>query len=167
MRADAAAQLRDPATSPAESPTLAAMLVLLPQLIAARTLVWAEALSPAAARRAMRSDFATGYLFGLCASGGDPVAAVPGPRERRETLLRLHAVMFGTAAALDLDRRWATGAGIVVGARFGDGLLAAEADLAAFCGALADGSDAPSPTGLLLCLDGPDAAGGWGGQPPH
>ncbi|MBP0466787.1 hypothetical protein J5Y09_22860 [Roseomonas sp. PWR1] len=153
------ARARDEATPDAQRPGLLALLALLPQAMAARTLVSEGVLTPAAARAAMQSDFAKGYLFGLAASGGDPVAATPDAPTRRGTLIRLHAAIFGSAAALDLDRRWTAGALVVVGAGFGDGLLAAEADLAALAARLDAGAAPAMEGGLLRRILGAGRAG--------
>ena len=146
---DALAHARAAATPAAERPRFIALVALLPQAVTLRALVRDGRIAPSAARAALRSDFASGYLLGLSAAGGDPVAAIPDARARRETLIRLHAAMFGAGAALEFARRWASGAPILVGPAFGDGLLAAEADLAEVTARLGRGADPVLEGGLL------------------
>jgi hypothetical protein len=146
---DALAHARAATTPAAERPLFLALVALLPQAVSLRALVRDGRIAPSAARAALRSDFASGYLLGLSAAGGDPVAAIPDARARRETLIRLHAAMFGAGAALEFARRWASGMHILVGAAFGDGLLAAEADLAEVAARLGRGADPVLEGGLL------------------
>jgi hypothetical protein len=139
---------------------IAARLALLQQLIAARALVDVGAVAPDAARAAMRSDFAAGYLFGLSSAASCGADARTSPRRQRGTLLALHGVMFGATAARRLDRRWAAGDAILVGAAFGDGLLSAEADLRGFCRWLDARPGGAPPTALLDALPRPAWVGG-------
>ncbi len=159
----AAARLRRAGTPQEMARTLAARLALLQQMIAARTLVDVGAMPPDTARTAMRSDFAAGYIFGLSAAGCDRASPRPSPRRQRATLLGLHGIMFGAAAARRLDRRWAAGDPIHVGATFGDGLLAAEADLRALWRWLRAEPGGAPPTALLDALPRPAWVGGAAG----
>jgi hypothetical protein len=134
-------------------------IVLLEQLLAARAMVRARQIAPEIARAAFRADRALGYFLGLAVSGGDPTAAPPGEAALAASLRHVHGLVFGTAAA----HRFAQDGPIEVGAAFGDGLLAAEADLSAILR-----RDATMPTGLLAGL--PWAACARGGDPtarPH
>jgi hypothetical protein len=137
----------------------ARIIVLLEQLLAARAMVRARRIAPELARAAFRADRALGYFLGLAVSGGDPTAAPPGEAALAASLRHVHGLVFGTAAA----HRFAQDGPIEVGAAFGDGLLAAEADLSAILR-----RDATMPTGLLAGL--PWAACARGGDPtarPH
>jgi hypothetical protein len=134
-------------------------IVLLEQLLAARAMVRARRIAPELARAAFRADRALGYFLGLAVSGGDPTAAPPGEAALAASLRHVHGLVFGTAAA----HRFVQDGPIEVGAAFGDGLLAAEADLSAILR-----RDATMPTGLLAGL--PWAACARGGDPtarPH
>lgn len=146
--ADAAARLR-----------YARSIVVLEQLLAARAVVRARRITPDAARAAFFGDRALGYLFGLAASGGDPTAAPLCERALAAALRHVHGLVFGMAEA----RRLTDACPIEVGAAFGDGLLAAEADLHAFLEAHEAGLQAAMPTGLLLAL--PWASCARGGDP--
>ncbi|CAH0146633.1 hypothetical protein [Roseomonas sp. CECT 9278] len=133
-------------------------IVLIEQLLAARALLRAGLVAPAAARAALQADHALGYFFGLAASGGDPTAAPPNDRALAAALRHVHGLVFGMAAA----HRIADAGAIEVGAAFGDGLLAAEADLHGFL------AGAVLPMGLLAAL--PWAGCTCGGDPtarPH
>jgi hypothetical protein len=134
-------------------------IVLLEQLLAARAMVRARRIAPEIARAAFRADRALGYFLGLAVSGGDPTAAPPGGAALAASLRHVHGLVFGMAAA----HRFAQDGPIEVGAAFGDGLLAAEADLSAILR-----RDATMPNGLLAGL--PWAACAHGGDPtahPH
>jgi hypothetical protein len=134
-------------------------IVLLEQLLAARAMVRARRIAPEIARAAFRTDRALGYFLGLAVSGGDPTAAPPGEAALAASLRHVHGLVFGMAAA----HRFAQDGPIEVGAAFGDGLLAAGADLFAILR-----REATMPTGLLAGL--PWAGCEWGGDPtarPH
>lgn len=125
-------------------------ILLIEQLLAARALLRARGVAPAAARAAFRADHALGYFFGLAASGGDPTAAPPSQRALSAALRHVHGLVFGMAAA----HRIAAAGAIEVGDAFGDGLLAAEADLHGFL------AGAALPMGLLAGLPWARCAGG-------
>jgi hypothetical protein len=146
--ADPHARLRD-----------ARSVVLLEQLLAARAVVRVRAIPEDRARQALGSDRALGYFFGLAASGGDPTAAPPTERALAAALRHVHGLVFGMGEA----RRIAEACLTEVGAPFGDGLLAAEADLHAFMVASELRTAPTTPMGLLLCL--PWAATASGGDP--
>jgi hypothetical protein len=134
-------------------------IVLLEQLLAARAMVRARRIAPAIARAAFRTDRALGYFLGLAVSGGDPTSAPPGDAALAASLRHVHGLVFGMAAA----HRFAQDGPFEVGAAFGDGLLAAEADLFAMLR-----RDATMPAGLLAGL--PWAGCTCGGDPtarPH
>lgn len=132
-RQDAAARLRH-----------ARSVIVLEQLLAARAVQRLRRVRPDEARDALRGDHALGYFFGLAASEGDTAAAAPDERTLMAALHHVHALVFGMEEA----RRMAESDLIEVGDAFGDGLLAAEADLQAV---LAHGIGAV-PTGLLAGL---------------
>ena len=119
-------------------------VVLLEQLLVARAVQRARGVRLEEARASLRGDHALGYFFGLAASGGDPTAAPPTESALSAALRRVHALVFGLQEAHRL-----AGSGVIeVGAAFGDGLLAAQADLSAL---LDDGTSA-LPMGLLAGL---------------
>ena len=118
--------------------------VLLEQLLAARAVQRAREVRADAARASLRGDQALGYFFGLAASEGDPTAPPPSDRALSAALRHVHGLVFGLHEA----HRLSDSDLIEVGAAFGDGLLAAEADLQDF---LARGPVA-MPTGLLAGL---------------
>lgn len=163
MHDRASARLRKAGAESGAAAGIAARLALLQQVIAARALVDVGAIAPEAARAAMRSDFAAGYMFGLAAAGCGRAAPRPSPRQQRAALLGLHRIMFGAAAARRLGGRWAAGDPIVVGAAFGDGLLAAEADLGAFCRWLRAAPGGAQPAALLDALPRPAWVAGLAG----
>ncbi|BDG75220.1 hypothetical protein [Roseomonas fluvialis] len=119
-------------------------MVLLEQLLAARAVQRALGVCPQAARASLRGDHALGYLLGLAASQGDPTAAPASDRALSAALRHIHGLVFGMEEA----HRLVDGAPIEVGAAFGDGALAADADLQAL---LTDGA-AAMPAGLLAGL---------------
>jgi hypothetical protein len=118
--------------------------VLLEQLLAARAVQRARRVGPDAARASLRGDHALGYFFGLAASEGDPGGPPPGERALTAALRHVHGLVFGLREA----HRLAESDLVEVGDAFGDGLLAAEADLQAF---LARGP-AATPSGLLAAM---------------
>jgi hypothetical protein len=144
--ADAAAALRH-----------ARSILVLQQILTLRALLRAGRIRADAACTALRGDHALGYFFGLAASGGDPTATPPTERALMAALVHVHGLVFGMAQA-----RHVAGSDLTeVGAAFGDGLLAAEADLRAF--ALWRAGRRGAPRGGLL--DGmPWAAWARGGD---
>jgi hypothetical protein len=135
-------------------------IVLLEQLLVARAMVRARRIAPAIARGAFHADRALGYFFGLAASGGDPTAAPPAEGALAASLRHVHGLVFGVEAA----QRFAQDGPIEVGAGFGDGLLAGEADLLG----MLRRCDATMPMGLLV--GAPWSGCGQGGDPtarPH
>jgi hypothetical protein len=146
----------------ADAPALlrhARSVVLLEQLLAARAVMRVRGIAEHSARLAFGSDRALGYLFGLAASGGDPTAEPPTERALAAALRHVHGLVFGMGEA----RRIAEASLTEVGAPFGDGLLAAEADLHAFLAAHELRAPPTTPVGLLVCL--PWAATARGGDP--
>ena len=131
-------------------------VVLLEQLLAARAGSPPRPGGRAGARASFRADRAPGYRFGGAGGGGDPTGAPASDRALAAALRHVHGLVFGMAEA----HRIAESDPIEVGDGFGDGLLAAEADLHAFL----DGpSGAARPTGLLAGL--PWAGCACGGDP--
>lgn len=129
-------------------------------LVAARAVLRARLVSPDAARAWLQADRALGDLPGLAASGGDPTAAPASDRAVAAALRHVHGPVFGMAEA----HRITEADPIEVGDAFGDGLLAAEADLHAF---LARPAGAAMPMGLSAGLSW---AGSCSGDPtarPH
>jgi hypothetical protein len=139
-------------------------VVLLGQLLAARAAVRSGAIPAGEARAALQGDRARGYFMGLAASGGDPTAAPASERAFAAALRHVHGLVFGMARA----RQAAEQCPAEPGPSFGEGALAADADLSAFLGAAAAGGPATLPVGLLRCL--PRISAAAGGDPtarPH
>jgi hypothetical protein len=138
-------------------------VILLEQLLAARAAVRAGAIPASEARAALQGHRALGYFMGLAASGGDPTAAPATERAFAAALRHVHGLVFGMAQA-----RLATEACPDEPLPpFGDGVVAAEADLHGFFAAAA-GGPATLPVGLLRCL--PRITARAGGDPtarPH
>jgi hypothetical protein len=134
-------------------------IVLLEQLLAARAVQRIRQVPPQQARAPLHGDHALGYLFGLAASEGDPTASPPTERALSAALRHVHGLVFGMREA----HRLAESDLIEVGAAFGDGILAAEADLQAL---LAKGNQAMS-TGLLVGLPWLRCRGGDPTARPH
>lgn len=159
--AEACALFASAADAPDARLRHARSVVLIEQLLAVRAVLRARGVAPAAARAAFQGDRALGYFFGLAASGGDPTAAPASDRALAAALRHVHGLVFGMAGA----HRITEADLIEVGAAFGDGMLAAEADLHAF---LSRTDGAALPTGLLAGL--PWAGCASGGDPtarPH
>lgn len=158
-RAEAAAMLHHAGGDPVSSARYLVVLALLDQITAARALVQAGCLAPARARTSLRGDRALGYLFGLAACSADQAYGPARDVAIRRALRILHDLTFGEAEAARVEAAWSAGAFAVVGDAFGDGLLAAEADIAAFGPWLAGQGGSP-PQGLLDGLPCP----GWARQ---
>jgi hypothetical protein len=163
MHDKAIARLRRAVAPSGAAAAIGARLALLQQVIAARALVDVGAVPAESARAAMRSDFAAGYMFGLAAAWCGNERDRPSSRQQRATLLGLHRIMFGAEAARRLHRRWSAGEPIPVGAAFGDGLLAAEADLKALCRWLRAEPGGAPPAALLDALPCPAWVRGMAG----
>ncbi len=155
-RAEAAAMLHSTGGDPVASARYLVVLALLDQMVVARALVRAGCLAPTVARTSLRTDRALGYLFGLAACAGGPTSGRARDTTIRRALRLLHDLAFGEAEAARVEAAWSAGAFAVVGDAFGDGLLAAEADVAAFGPWLAGQGGSP-PQGMLDGLPCP----GW------
>lgn len=107
-----------------------ASLAVLHQVMLARTVIRALGMPPGAARAAMRSSYALGYLFGLASGCGDEGDSPPSERRIASTLMMLHDLVYGREAAERLNADLVASGTEGVGDAFADGMLAAGADLA-------------------------------------
>lgn len=129
MQAEALALFMD-AGSAAPAGRAVAGFAVLHQVMIARAVVRATGLPADEARAAMRCDHALGYFFGP-ASGGNGAAVARRPERRvAATLMLLHDLVFGRAAAEQLTAELLDRGTTAVGEAFADGMLAAAADLA-------------------------------------
>jgi len=158
MHEEALALLRASGIDGAGVARHAVSLALLQQLMVARRVVEALRIPAAEARAVMRSDYALGYFFGLAASS-DPAAAPPSERRVTGALLMVHGLVFGRRAAERLTADLLSDTGMAVSEAFGEGLLAAAADLAELRRWLR-GDGGALPSGLLDGLPWP----GWAGR---